>query len=222
MNDKEVNMEKKDKPLSEWTLKEVQELCDNQDDCPGCPCYTAENGCMFSGEAANWPLDETETIPAPVAKDTTVPDKPAKPRLAEALGVEENETWRYPGLFGLYRIHSGVREYWDNNNGWLSCDCEEDLIKIIAHPESIIRAPRLTEAELAIMRDTGAKYVSRNAAEEGPDCEASVVLWWTKPVKTECGVYANNDGGDTGTLPASLFPSVHPGDCICVEEAGVG
>ena len=139
-------------------------------------------------------------------------DKQDKPRLAEVLGVEKDEKWRYPGCAGLYRVHNGVREYWDENNGWLYCDCEEDLVKIIAHPESIIRPPRLTDPEIAIMRAVGAKWVSRDKTGDWVD------LWSQEPVnKYDSGVYIwapEEESGYMGEVLASLFPSVYPGDLI--------
>ena len=67
--------------------------------------------------------------------------------------------------------------------------------------------------ELNILKNIpGVQYVTR-------DCYEDIVsLWWGKPCQSECGVFANICGYDVGTLPARLFPSISPGDCICVEE----
>lgn len=136
----------------------------------------------------------------------------AKPRLAEVLGVEEDKTWSYPGCFGLYRIHSGVREYWDDNNGWLACDCEEDLIKIIAQPEAIIRTSFLTKPELAICKAVGAKWVSRGALGI-----KSVVLWDEKPECFDDGTFGSTDTAHKLARIYTRFESIHPGDLIPVN-----
>lgn len=140
-------------------------------------------------------------------------EKIDKSHLAEMLGVEEDQKWNYPGLFGPYRVHNGAREYWDENNGWLACDCEEDLIKIIAHPERIIRTTRLTDAELAICNAVGAKWVSR-ATEGG----TKVSLWTVKPFKTFHGVYVASGIDAIARVNASLFPSVKMGDLIGLSQ----
>lgn len=156
-----------------------------------------------------------------VVLDAAGASQKAAPGLTGLLGVEEDEEWRYPECAGLYRVHNGVREYWDENNGWLYCDCEEDLVKIIAHPESIIRLPRLTEPEIAIMRAVGAKYVSSLDHEV-------VALWGDKPT-FDADI---KDGWDytfsfkaehlIAGVSASLFPSMKPGDCIGLEEVEDG
>lgn len=84
----------------------------------------------------------------------------------------------------------------------------------INHPESIIRAPRLTDPEIAIMRAVGAKWVSRN---ENTRLYVRVTLWAEKPEKSEKGVFYGD--GSLACVNTELFPSVHPGDCISAEEA---
>ena len=143
-------------------------------------------------------------------------EKKDKPRLAEVLGVEVGARFRIKGEASTYFLDKeGIMRFDSTHEKSVS-----GIYTAINHPESIIRAPRLTEPELAICKAVGAKWVSRDQQEPGLDDESHVVLWWGKPSLSDCGVYANLSGDDTGTLPASLFPSVHPGDCICVEEAG--
>lgn len=90
----------------------------------------------------------------------------------------------------------------------------ENLQYAINHPESIIRAPRLTEAELERCRVYNAKYITRdlNAYLGIP----RVYLWKNMPERDVNGDY-NSDGFIAG-VDADYFPSVKPGDCICVEE----
>ncbi len=214
------------KNLRDWTLGEVAESCrkrvpadslDVKSACVGCQfngtiCDVLDN-CIIVNSPDGWVFPPDGRIREPVALERS--------RLATVLGVEENKKkWRY-GCAGLYRVHNGVREYWDENNGWLYCDCEEDLVKIIAHPESIIRVPRLTEPEIAIMRAVGAKYVSSLDHEV-------VALWGDKPT-FDADI---KDGWDytfsfraehlIAGVSAALFPSVKPGDCIRLEEVEDG
>lgn len=143
------------------------------------------------------------------ATDTNVA---RKSRLAEALGVEEDEEWGFPYMDDVQcRIHEGAFEvrvagckwyepdYWTGRLGWL-----------INHPEEINRSPRLTEAELAICKAVGAKWVSRNKVGGYP-----LHLWNAKPAEND-SCYFNGNAVSLATVDEKLFPSVKPGDCICV------
>ena len=87
------------------------------------------------------------------------------------------------------------------------------LCAAINHPESIIRAPRLTETEINIMRSMGTKWasLSRNAKNE------RVILWQDKPEKSKNGIFYG--AISIAYLNTALFPSVKPGECIGLEEA---
>ena len=100
-----------------------------------------------------------------------------KLRLADILGVEEGEEWEIPDAVGTKcRIQGGRLEIKTNDNGWYVPGLWAlKICKLIERPECIIRAPRLTEAELTICKVAGAKWVSLNAEE------VWVRLWSTKP-----------------------------------------
>ena len=211
------------KPISEWTLKEVQEMCDNRGKCTECTFYDSGN-CEVCRVPVEWPLGKAEAVTGTVeythypAAATEATEKPAKPRLAEILGVEEDEKWDYPGLYGPYRIHNGIREALSSSGTWYNCGNEESLTEIINHPEKIIRSPRLTEAELAICKAVGAKWVSKNKYGA-----RRVTLWDAKPIFDE-GMFSIPEDdehsvtiGVIGRISDVLFPSVKPGDCIEVE-----
>ncbi len=170
-----------DEPLSEWTL--LAEYFANCRDGTGC-----RKGCQ-------------------AAEDTNVPDKPDKPRLAEVLGVEVDKK---------FRISGSSDRFWVDKYGVANAEKmgDEDaavwVMFAINHPNNIVRSC-LTEAELAICKAVGAKWVSR-------DNGLSVaVLWMDKPHLTDSGY-------EGGTVAAEIygkhFLCVRPGDCICVEEAG--
>ena len=136
-------------------------------------------------------------------------DKQDKPRLAEVLGVEVGEHFRV-GDVGC--------DFWIEADGWPRSELFDRnasakwVVNAINHPESIIRLPRLTEPEIAIMRAVGAKWVSRDKAADRVD------LWSQEPVnKYDSGVYIwapEEESGYMGEVLASLFPSVYPGDLI--------
>ncbi|WP_298069976.1 hypothetical protein [uncultured Mailhella sp.] len=201
-----------DKPLGKITLEEVQTWCKENDDCPGCPCYTKENACVFArcAEAAEWPLNTEQEAPS-AAEDTNVPDKPGKPRLAEVLGVEVGERFRMTKF-------SETVDCWVDTDGWMhhknGLVRPEYVIDAINHPESIIRAPRLTEAELERCRVYGAKWVSKDPVKN------TVNLWREKPELTVGDIFTSLRGPEA-TANDYLFPSVRCGCCIQAEEERV-
>ena len=128
-------------------------------------------------------------------------NKQDKPRLAEVLGVEVGQKWRV--VCPEEDINSV--EVWLNEKGHLIGETlvagSVILCAAINHPESIIRAPRLTEPEIAIMRAVGAKWVSRD-----DNCDdGSVDLWGAKPLYGD-GMYNNTeDGGLIATIRSSAL-----------------
>lgn len=131
-------MDRQDKPLSEWTLGEVQTLCEKQNG------YTCCDGCPFANVIGNC----------------------------------------------ILRV---LPEEWD-----------------------LKEAPCLTKKEIAIMKAVGAKWVSRDTDDNGDD--GIVELWDEKPNYNSTFFFGNGDSVVLGRIAGSLFPSVHPGECICVEE----
>ena len=70
---------------------------------------------------------------------------------------------------------------------------------------------RLTADEITLLKLTRAKWLSKN-----PNKACSIEFWKEKPtICPDDGLY---HGIRLGFLPPECFPSVHPGDCICVEE----
>ena len=206
-----------DKPRGKWTLEEAKKYCEGRGSpgcCVGCRFADDSEECVIAAVPENWEIAEENYATA--ATDTNVGHKPDKPRLAEVLGVEVDKK---------FRIFDSSDRFWVDKYGVANAEKMDDedaaiwVMFAINHPNNIVRSC-LTEAELDIMRTTGAKWVSREKKQDCPDCECRVTLWWSRPCMTRSGVFANLDGCDTATMPANLFPSVHPGDCICVEEAG--
>ena len=76
---------------------------------------------------------------------------------------------------------------------------------------------RLTPEELEICRLIGAKWISKDKRND----VNTVDLWRQKPngeVSGSTYVYRNYEGFEVAAISDSLFPSVKPGDCICVED----
>ena len=72
-------------------------------------------------------------------------------RLAEILGVEEDEEFTVNGFVPIYRIHNGKREY-EYHGKWLHCNTEADLIEFINNPSLIQRKPRFSDEEMTVLR----------------------------------------------------------------------
>jgi hypothetical protein len=83
--------------------------------------------------------------------DLLIEDKPAKSRLADILGVEDDEEWEHKGITN--RIHDGRRQY-KYKGTWCDGDAELRLLDIIETRERIIRKPkpRFTADELVALR----------------------------------------------------------------------
>ncbi len=94
-------------------------------------------------------------------------------------------------------------------------ECEDCLLNgVCALPVEEWNRSRLTEHEIATMRVFGGRWVSRDAFDE-----ADVMLWADKPEFNE-GVYSPSKiGSGLASCRAKFFPSVHPGECIRLEEA---
>lgn len=197
------------------------------DDTPTVSCDTTteedEMKCYRNGGCG--PYEQLSCGECPASKpeyksgDDEGKTKQDKPRLAYVLGLITGQSFgiRHPGtkemVSGLSINEDGYLckdgDVAHNSVGW--------LCYAINHPESIIRAPRLTEKELAICKAVGAKWVSR-------DKGVLVVELWRERPEMEGGVTKPTFVADTdcwvADVDCNLFPSVKPGDCICVEDAG--
>lgn len=136
-------------------------------------------------------------------------DKQDKPRIAEVLGVEVGERFRIVG--GDF----DTVEFYIQEDGEPSTYVHAALPYAINHPESIIRTPRLTEPEIAIMRAVGARWVSRD-----PRSESQVELYSEKPEYRADGEFVPQSGKKCVAIiyDAERFPSVKPGECIGLDK----
>ena len=73
--------------------------------------------------------------------------KQEKPLICKILGVEEDEEWSVKGEDTIYRIHEKCRQR-KAANTWIPVKNEINLMRLINHPDRIIRKPRWTEQEV--------------------------------------------------------------------------
>ena len=199
-----------------------KEYCHKTDYCEKCPIGCFEFARKNPAEAARLMgyevIDDsssdssTEIDETPTDTPTTLDDTPTeklvkqKPRLAEVLGVEVGEHFRV-GDVGC--------DFWIEADGWPRSELFDRntsskwVVNAINHPESIIRAPRLTESEIAIMRAVGAKWVSLDTSS----MDEAVALWSDKPENDESGDFCS-PLSVIAIVTAARFPSVKPGECI--------
>lgn len=70
----------------------------------------------------------------------------------------------------------------------------------------------LTPDELEICRKIGAKWASKDRHKM-----SNIEFWKDKPVLSEDG-FTYSGGERVAYLPSRCFPSLKPGDCICVDD----
>lgn len=132
--------------------------------------------------------------------------EPKKPRLAEILGVEVNQDMEF-GYTG--------EKCWIDETGMIVSEDKSislfGLVHAINYPESIVRFPKLTEVEKALLHNIpGIKWISRDKnADDG-----YVDLWGAKPELLD-GCYNGPQGISViGRISCGVLISVNPGDCI--------
>ena len=143
-------------------------------------------------------------------------EKMDKPRICEVLGVEVGEEFRVVG--NGYNTEP-MKVFADGTVRFCGKEYEVGDYAIcyaINHPEAIIRKPRFTQEEVAVLRTlyaAGARYLARGDKH---------LRWYAhKPYQR-----AEDDKwdmrGDWGTmsgrLPVKLFPSLRPGMSVRLEE----
>lgn len=129
-------------------------------------------------------------------------DKQEKSLICKILGVEEDEEWSVKGEDTIYRIHEKCRQR-KAANTWIPVQNEINLMRLINHPERIIRRPRWTEQEVE-----DAKAVNRVFGRDGAIKRYSKAL--TEPYSNLVfdHLYINED----------LFPSIKPGQSVKLSD----
>lgn len=149
---------------------------------------------------------------------TTCKENPRK--AAELMGFEVIEddpmlSCVTKDIDGMTLAHA--KEYCRMMNKETHGDCTVECIlrdakvcQLIPHAWRL-RLSALTPDETAICHTLEAKWVSMDNAKY----PSLVVLWKSEPHITDERTYTG--GGHIASVDAGLFPSVKPGDCICVD-----
>lgn len=118
-------------------------------------------------------------------------------RLSDILGVKEGQEFRFDGS-SPYRIVGDKREIYIYDKWYRSCS-EENLCRMIAHPELIRIIPEkitLTEQQITAIKGRIAEGTPWAARDKG-----SEKVWFYKHKPTECGgVGYSADGFSTPSL----------------------
>lgn len=128
--------------------------------------------------------------------------KQEKPLICKILGVEEDEEWSVKGEDTIYRIHEKCRQR-KAANTWIPVKNEINLMRLINHPDRIIRKPRWTEQEVE-----DAETVLRVFGRNGTIKRHSKAMTAPYSNLTFDHMYINED----------LFPSIKPGEAITIKE----
>lgn len=123
-----------------------------------------------------------------------------KPRICEVLGVEEDEEWIYPGLYGPFRIHNRKRQH-ECGGKWFDCDDEMGLTLIVDRPDRIIRKLRFTEEEVAFLRHIESVFPGSSVKKIA---DSALVIEADKRGKW--------------ALPAELLPSLRHGQSVTLAD----
>lgn len=124
-------------------------LCDSMSDCLLCPlsykCIEGEDACAENLIKMYYQECEFELI-----------DSTLKFRLAEILGVEEDQEWTIEGNPDIiFRIHNGERQWkGKSSRKWDYCCQEVVLTKLINNPDLIqpVSLTKWTEREIEIVK----------------------------------------------------------------------
>lgn len=144
-----------------------------------------------------------------------------KPRICDVLGVDVFER------FSVVDQENGFNSeeiMIDGNGNALSASGTVTVspyicaIHAINHPEKIRRKSKLTENEIAICKSLGAKWVSKDEGRFG-----IVQMWEEEPQKVVYKghiFYERKEGSESSiaTAKKDKFPSIAPGELICVED----
>lgn len=118
--------------------------------CPICE-VTADNG-----NCDDWILQHPKEA-AKLMGYTLVDDSKPKSRLAEILGVEEDQEWQIKHRGGeIFRIHEGRRQS-KESNGWENTHSEIGISELIKDPELIIPVAKWSDLDIKI-----SEWISEN------------------------------------------------------------
>lgn len=130
-----------------------------------------------------------------------------KPRICEVLGVEVNEKWLYKGFSGIFRINEdGIRQC-EGKCGWFDCRCEDELNKIINHPELISKIAKWSHQEV--------EYAKMVLQILGSSTEG---VFSYKLGEKKLTVRDIKQKWHVITLPSYVLPSMNNGEAFQIED----
>ena len=89
-------------------------------------------------------------------------------KVFEMLGLEPNEEFKIEGLNGKYKLNSDLQIlYLDNDICWFLSDYP--IVMLLENPDKIIKQPKLSEFEIAILKRCLEKGYVCIARDEGGD-----------------------------------------------------
>lgn len=168
----------------------------------GMCCDCAHGGpCCSPDENTNCAdRKEDGTCWVPYTKEEADMGKQEKPLICKILGVEEDEEWSVKGEDTIYRIHEKCRQR-KAANTWIPVQNEINLMRLINHPDRILRKPRWTEQEVedakAIKRVLKATGIRRNRYDN---------------------IYATGELIVDTLLDSEAFPSLQPDTAVTIDE----
>lgn len=198
-----------------------EEYCQEDDYtlCATCTLSSRKNGTnmLCPDFCTSFPEKAATLMGFEVIKDES--DPKSKPHICEVLGVEVGEgfTVKYPNReYEHICVHEDGMVWEHQANGTRHKIGSTALCWIINHPEAIKHLPRLTDKELEICMALDAKWITRDSGEQ------RVYLWSHLPTKketqTDAVYFVGGDYVPIAGVIGKRFPSVNPGDCICVED----
>lgn len=128
---------------------DIEEGIANSGFCAGVDCHECDIACRSGiNQCAEWVNENPEEAAKLMGYELIKEETMEKPRICEVLGVEVNEKWLYKGFSGIFRINeNGIRQC-EGKCGWLDCRCEDELNKIINHPELISKIAKWSHQEV--------------------------------------------------------------------------
>lgn len=135
-----------------------------------------------------------------------------KPHLAEVLGVEVNERFknRLEPQYTLWIDKTGKPHA--DEEGIDEVEVMYLVIDCINNPQRFDRGHYLTDEELTICKDVGAKWITRAKLNGN-----TVQLWESKPVQDSFCNYDVTAEGYLATCSCKLFPSVDVGSSFGID-----
>lgn len=142
-------------------------------------------------------------------------EKKDKPRICEVLGVEVEQRFTVDGYCPT------VKAFWITADGLFETDPPKfpgtscAMMVAINHPDRIIRLPRFTQEEMAVLRAVKAaypwaKYIVRSVA--------GLYFSERKPTFTKDEYLSSGTAGRFAGLPNKLFLSIQQGKTASLED----